>query len=138
MHFSEVESYAEGSLKPNKSQLRSQINCLHQPSVMMRGNKQKSIPDQSLSGSTWTMSDAIAPGCLLTNDLQGLADPAGEPGRTFSILLTRMYMHLKHLFLLQGNANKCFTVGSHVFQFALQSDCKNTAHDFPVKHFRWC
>ena len=67
--FSEVESYAEGSPKPGRSQLRSQNNCVHQPSIVMRGNKQKSILGWSSYGSIRTVSDAIAPGHLVTNRL---------------------------------------------------------------------
>ena len=77
--FCEVESYAEGSPKPDRSQLRSHTNCVHQPSIMMRGNKQKCIPEWSLPGSTRTMSDAIASGHLVTNGLQDSAGPAEEP-----------------------------------------------------------
>ena len=75
--FSEVESYTEGSLKPDRSQLRSQINKI---SIMMRGNKQKSIPDQSSPRSTspWASGDKWARAVVLDlwpPDLLGLQLP---------------------------------------------------------------
>ena len=53
----------------------------------MRGNKQKSTPDQLLPGPTRTTSDAIACGHLATDGLQGSADLVEKAGQATAKLL---------------------------------------------------